>query len=354
MVRRSLFLRRSRLPSSNRVGREPVCVSVSLLPSVGRQDRSGQSSKRCSMIRLSMFFAVALLVSASFAQAVTVAAEVASVQCTIKSADPATRSVTVTYMVGTGEKSITLDVSRKAEITLNGEKSDLDSLASGLTATVDYNRELEIVTKIAAVGKLPNGWRFIDLEGKGTPTPDTALIVTKDDTLICTRDIGAWFLLSERRFPAMVFSIEYRYPKADRTGGAVVVATPGPSHGDYGMPFGFEIKLGAGKCGQMELPRGDYRVELPLGQIRDARRITQTRKKDPVVGQWNKLEIECSEQNNVVVKLNGEVVNAVAKAENVTGKIAIWPMNAEVHFRNPTVTIGGKEEKLEFAVSTGK
>lgn len=278
------------------------------------------------------------------------AADVASVQCTIKSIDPTTRSVTVAYMVGTAEKSITLDVSRKAEITLNGEMSDLESLASGLTATVEYNQELEIVTKLAAVGQLPNGWRFIPSEGMGVCDPDGALIVTKDDMLICKSNTGAWFLVSDQKFPAMAFTIEYRYPKADCTGGAIVVATPGPSRGDKGIPFGFEIKLAPGKCGQIELPRPDYRVELPLGQIRDGRRVTPSRQKEPTAGQWNKLEVECNEHNNVVVKLNGEVVNAVAKAENVTGKIAIWPMNAEVHFRNPIVTIGGKEEKLEFNV----
>lgn len=79
-------------------------------------------------------------------------ADVVSVQCTIKSVDPTTRSVTVAYTVGTAEKSITLDVSRKAEITLNGEKSDLGSLASGLTATVEYHKELAVVTKIQATG----------------------------------------------------------------------------------------------------------------------------------------------------------------------------------------------------------
>jgi hypothetical protein len=286
---------------------------------------------------------VALLTAHAFG------ADVASVQCTIKSVDPTTRSVTVAYTVGTAEKSITLDVSRNANITIKGQEATLDALTAGDKATVEYNKELAIVTKIEAAGELLDGWRFIDLEGKGTCDADTALIVTRDGTLICTQETGGWYLVTNRKFPAMVFTVEYRYPKADRTGGAIVVATPGPVSGK-GMPFGFEVKLAPGKCGQMELPRADYPVELPLGQIRDGRRVTRTRQKEPTAGQWNKLEVECNEHNNVVVKLNGEVVNAVAKAENVTGKIAIWPMNAEVHFRNPIVTIGGKEEKLAFNV----
>jgi hypothetical protein len=112
-----------------------------------------------------------------------------------------------------------------------------------------------------------------------------------------------------------------------------------------------EIRLWPQKCGEIFLPRPDFRAELPLGQIRDGRTVTRVRTKNAEQGQWNKMEVECDSHRNVTVKLNGELVNAIAKAENVTGKIAIWPMNAEVHFRNPTVTIGGKEEKLEFNVS---
>ena len=105
---------------------------------------------------------VALLTAHAFG------ADVASVQCTIKSVDPTTRSVTVAYTAGTVEKSITLDVSRNAKITIKGQEATLDALTAGDKATVEYNKELAIVTKIEAAGELLDGWRFIDLEGKGT------------------------------------------------------------------------------------------------------------------------------------------------------------------------------------------
>ncbi|NLS97493.1 MAG: PDZ domain-containing protein [Planctomycetaceae bacterium] len=99
------------------------------------------------------FFALSSLATlACLLTAHAFAADVASVQCTIKSVDPLTRSVTVAYTVGTAEKSITLDVSRKAEITLNGEKADLGALGPGMKATVEYDRALEIVTKIQSTG----------------------------------------------------------------------------------------------------------------------------------------------------------------------------------------------------------
>ena len=278
-------------------------------------------------------------------------AQTSQVEVTIQAVKPEAKEITVGYKTNLGDKAITLDVSRKAEITLNGEEAELEALVPGLSATIEYNREFGIITKIVAAGELPNGWRFIDLEGRGTVDPKSAFIVTKDDTLICTKNARGCYLVSERRFPAMLFTVEYKYPNAEDKSGAIVVATPGPSQGNKGMPFGFEIKLGPSMCGHMELPRGDYPVELPLGQIRDARRVTRTRQQEPITGQWNKLEIECNQHNNVVVKLNGQVVNAVAKAEDISGKIAIWPMNSEIHFRNPTITIDGKEDKLEFEIN---
>ena len=294
-------------------------------------------------------FAAPAVAQAAEAQSVTV-------EVIIKSVEPTAHAITVAYKTTTGEKPITLDVSRKAVITIKGQEATLDALTPGDKATVEYNKELAIVTKIDAAGDVANDWRFTDLDGKGTADPETACIITKDGTLICRSQAakaGGWYLITNRQFPAMLFTVEFRYPKADRMAGAIVVGTPGPV-GGKGMPFGFEVKLAPGTCGQIELPRRDFRVELPLGQIRDGRRVTRTRQKDPVVGQWNKLEIECNSHNNVVVKLNGEVVNAVGNAENVSGKIVLWPMGSEIHFRNPTVTIDGKEQKLEFSIAKAK
>lgn len=83
-----------------------------------------------------------------------ISAEVVTVECTINSVEPPTRSITVTYKAGAADKTIKLDVSRKVELTLNGQVASLDSLGAGLKATIGYNRELAIVTKITATGSV--------------------------------------------------------------------------------------------------------------------------------------------------------------------------------------------------------
>ena len=45
-----------------------------------------------------------------------------------------------------------LDLSRKADVTVNGTPGTLKDLGAGQTAEMTYNSELEIVTKVVAKG----------------------------------------------------------------------------------------------------------------------------------------------------------------------------------------------------------
>jgi hypothetical protein len=79
-------------------------------------------------------------------------AAVVEVDVTIKSVDAKARGITVTYETKTGQKSIDLDVSRKATITINGSDATLDALRPGQKAKVAFEKELQVVTKIDATG----------------------------------------------------------------------------------------------------------------------------------------------------------------------------------------------------------
>lgn len=79
-------------------------------------------------------------------------AAVVEVDVTIKSVDVKARGITVVYETTLGQKNIDLDVSRKAEITLNGNDGTLDSLRPGQKAKVVFEKELQVVTRIIATG----------------------------------------------------------------------------------------------------------------------------------------------------------------------------------------------------------
>ena len=97
-------------------------------------------------------------------------AAVVEVDVTIKAVNPQSRGITVVYKTDLGEKTIELDVSRKAEITVNGKEGSLDSLKPGQKAKVTYEKELQVVTKIDAEGASTSS-AHADPFGSGA-TPD--------------------------------------------------------------------------------------------------------------------------------------------------------------------------------------
>jgi hypothetical protein len=80
-------------------------------------------------------------------------AAVIEVATTIKAVDVKSRGITVAYETKLGTKSIDLDVSRKAEIVVNGKKAALEAVKVGQKAKVSYEKELQVVVKIDATGK---------------------------------------------------------------------------------------------------------------------------------------------------------------------------------------------------------
>ena len=106
----------------------------------------------------SLFTAILLSVVADGVQADVVTIEVA-----IKSVDPEGRTITVLRKA----KTLELDVSKKAEVTINGKPGVLDALVKGQAATIDYVTDLEIVTKIEA-------------SGEGTDSPGPELVVLNE------------------------------------------------------------------------------------------------------------------------------------------------------------------------------
>ncbi|MCE5302618.1 MAG: hypothetical protein LLF97_05850 [Planctomycetaceae bacterium] len=76
-------------------------------------------------------------------------AAVVEVDVTVKAIDRESRQISVTYETKEGSKTIDLDVCRKVTIIINGKPGTLDSVKSGQKATVTYDRELAVITKIA-------------------------------------------------------------------------------------------------------------------------------------------------------------------------------------------------------------
>lgn len=197
-----------------------------------------------------------------------------------------------------------------------------------------------------------SGWKFYDVNNKGID-PDRAIIVARDGSLVCQGKVGGYCLASLQEYSEFNFTVEFQYQTQKVTGGpyvSVASTLPDPKAKEWfqQIPFGIEVKLAPANVGELILPKPDFKVELPLGQLRDQRKIVALRKPELKNGDWNGLEITCDQHKNVTVKINGTTVNAVAKAENTTGHIVIFPQNAEMRFRNPIVVLGEEQTPLSF------
>jgi len=99
-----------------------------------------------------------------------VLAEVVTIEVAIKSVDATGRTITATRK----DKTLKLDVSPEAEVTINGKAGELDALAAGQTAKIDYETTLEIVTKIEATASPSGPPSLVELSelNSGTYTVD--------------------------------------------------------------------------------------------------------------------------------------------------------------------------------------
>jgi hypothetical protein len=94
------------------------------------------------------FCSLALTVLLTLTLASTAIADIVTIEVTIKSVDAKNRTITASRK----GKTLELDVSKKAEVIINGKAGKLDGLVAGQKAQIDYETTLEIVTKVEATG----------------------------------------------------------------------------------------------------------------------------------------------------------------------------------------------------------
>jgi hypothetical protein len=287
-----------------------------------------------------IFLTLALFASAAIAQTTTVDVE-------IKSVDPTARTITVEH----NGKTTELDISRKATILIAGKDAEASAIIPGDKAKIEYHKDLQVVTKIEAEGSVQGGWRFYDVFGKGID-PQRAFVVGRDGRLAMQGTVGGFCLATMTPHSEYTLKMEFQFLLDEFKGNpfvAVASTLPNPKADDWTkqIPVGVEIKLHPDRVGELTVPK-DFKVELPLGQLRDDRKIVPLRSADVKAKEWNTLEVIVDKHRNITIKVNGTTVNAVAKAETTTGHIILMPQNAEMHVRNAVLIENEKEKPLSF------
>ncbi len=108
--------------------------------------------------------------------------ESATIEAAIAAVDAPGRSITITHK----SKTVALDVSRIAKITVDGAESALDALRPGQTATIEFDPKLDVATKIEAAsagGKIDAAEPKVSPTVPETPRENDASLATVEATL---------------------------------------------------------------------------------------------------------------------------------------------------------------------------
>jgi hypothetical protein len=261
---------------------------------------------------------LALGVAVSVAQA-----EVVTIDVIVQAVDAKERSITVSKATKTKSKDLELEVGKKAKVTIGGRDATFDLVKPGQKASLSYETELEVVTKV-------------DITGNTGTTPSPTLVKPTAapsegdgfELLLPPDGLEGWYFLQE---------LGERKPNWENKNGTLVYKSPGTSlisdrkFSDFEMQLEFKLpkdcNCGVFLRGRYEIKLTDtlkgsttsLRPEQRIGAI--FKRIVPTKNPYKGANQWNKLDVKLV-GTRVTVKINGE--NVIDDTEIVGGPTATF------------------------------
>ena len=179
-------------------------------------------------------------------------------------------------------------------------------------------------------------------------TANPPSFMVRDGLLISMgRPLG--HLITEEEFENYKLVVEYKFTKRPGNCGVLVHAST-PRYLYDMFPKSVEVQMQHGNAGDFwcigenievpnmeeRRPRRDETVKYG-GEEGDARRIAKLADAESPVGEWNTMEIECK-GDEVIVHVNGTLVNHGTNMTTTSGKIALQAEGVEVAFRKVELT----------------
>lgn len=175
-------------------------------------------------------------------------------------------------------------------------------------------------------GESLDGWQKVWAEN-AEPSDGTWRV--ENDVLVCSGNPRGYVKTTEE-YESYVLMLDWRWsPVTERTGNSgVLTRVTGP---DKVWPTCIEAQLMANNAGDFYLI-GDYPMKTHAAGRRGIRG-QKSRAMEYAPGEWNRYEI-ILDGPEVILKVNGEVVNYGWDAEVLAGPIALQSEGTEIHFRN--------------------
>ena len=196
-------------------------------------------------------------------------------------------------------------------------------------------------------GKDLSGWTpdVPSADGKADAPPS---FIVRDGLLVSKGDPKG-HLVSDKSYYDYKLEVEYRFPGKGGNCGVLIHASE-PRNLYKMFPKSIEVQMNAGDAGDfwcigenIEVPEMEKRRPRKEGQkfgggAADARRILNlTDDSEKSLGEWNTMVIECK-GDEVIVHVNGVLVNHGTKSTASSGKLALQAEGTEVEFRKLELT----------------
>jgi 3-keto-disaccharide hydrolase len=153
----------------------------------------------------------------------------------------------------------------------------------------------------------------------------------KDGVLRCKGQLAGYLVTKKNDFENYVLTVEWRWPGKGGNNGVLIHVTKPGALGVW--PKCLEVQLQSGEAGDFWVIGTTIEIDNPAGRIEGRRHKNLTNGDEKPLGEWNKMEITCR-GDEVLVKVNGKLVNHATKMSQSKGAIALQSEGTPIEFRN--------------------
>ena len=148
---------------------------------------------------------------------------------------------------------------------------------------------------------------------------------------MCKGKPAGYLLTKKNDYENYVLTLQWRWPEKGGNNGVLVHVTK-PGELDV-WPKSLEVQLGSGDAGDFWVIGTTIDVENIDKRRQDRRHLNLTDDSEKPIGEWNNMEITCR-GDEVIVKVNGVLVNHATKCSQTKGAIALQSEGTPIEFRN--------------------
>jgi hypothetical protein len=170
--------------------------------------------------------------------------------------------------------------------------------------------------------------------------------IRPDGVLHCTgKPVG--YLRTEQAYARYRLTLEWRWPREAGRGGVLLHV----QDGDEVWPRSIETQLSAGDAGDFWVFHGVNFDERENPERMRTRKREETSEKP--VGQWNRLEVTCTDKV-IEVRVNGVLQNRATHPALIRGYIALQSDGSPIEFRNIALEAVEPPESAESAHASNR